>query len=254
MASNYLQLLLYKTYADLKSESQRTYAGFFWWFAEPVISMAIYYVVFVKFFHHNEANYVPFLLVGLVIWRWFHVCLSQGASAILNGRRLLLQLYVPKHLFHNVVILGNSYKFLFSLAVLLLFLWVYGLPPTHYYLALPLVLIIQLMFIMACTGIAAALTPFLPDLKIVIDNLLRGVMFLSGVFYAGSIIPEKYQFYFYLNPMAVFIESYRNILIDGTWPHWERLTWITVASMAGIAFGRHLLSRFDYSYPKVVQG
>lgn len=248
----YILLILYQTYADLRTEARRTYAGFLWWFAEPLLHMAVYYLVFAVLMQRGEANFVPFLLIGLVVWRWFHVSLMQGGMAISSNKRLMQQLYMPKVIFPSVSILSNAIKFGFTLTMLLLFLWVYGLLPTVHYFALPILLAVQMLLIMGCTYIAASIMPLVPDLRIMLDNALRAVMFVSGLFFSGDIVPESLKPWFYANPMAVMLESYRDVLLHGQWPHWERLAWIVLASMAGIVLGRRLLRHFDYSYPKVM--
>ena len=39
-------ILLYKTYAELKVEAQRNYLGFLWWIGEPMLFMLVYYFLF----------------------------------------------------------------------------------------------------------------------------------------------------------------------------------------------------------------
>lgn len=248
----YFLLTLYKTYADLRAETQRTYAGFLWWFVEPLLHMAVYYLVFAVLMQRGEADFVPFLLIGLVTWRWFHVSLMQGASAISNNKRLMQQLYIAKLLFPAVSILGNAVKFVITLAILLVFLWLYGLLPTVHYLALPAVLVAHMLLIMGCTFVAAAILPFLPDLRLMLDNALRALMFVSGIFFSGDIIPKDLQFWFYLNPMASLIESYRNVLMHDAWPLWGHLGGIAVVSVLLMAMGAKLIRRFDYAYPKLM--
>lgn len=248
----YFLLTLYKTYADLRAESQRTYAGFLWWFVEPLLLMAVYYLVFAVLMHRGEADFVPFLLIGLVCWRWFHVSLMQGANSITNNKRLMQQLHIQKLLFPSSSILGNCIKLLFTLSILLIFLWVYGLLPTIHYLAFPVIMAVQLLFILGCTFITAAILPFLPDLRIMLDNALRAIMFLSGIFFSGDIIPEPLKMWFYLNPMAVFIESWRDVLMHDSWPMWGHLGGIALLSIAMIFVGSRLIRHFDYSYPKLM--
>jgi hypothetical protein len=122
-----------------------------------------------------------------------------------------------------VTILTDLAKFGFVLALLLIFLWISGFGVGITYLALPLLIISQLMLITALAWFVAALVPFLPDLKILVDHILQITFFLSGIFFAGSSIPEQYQFYFYLNPMANLIEGYRDILMHNQWPDWSAL-------------------------------
>lgn len=247
-------LILYQAYADLRAEAKRTYAGFIWWFAEPLLHMVIYYLVFALILHRGTEDFVPFLLIGLVSWRWFQVSLMQGSMSILHGRRIMQQIYLPKTIFPSVNILTNAVKASMTLLVLLVFLWVYGLLPTLYYLALPAIIGAQLVLIMGGVYLCAAVLPFLPDLRILIDNALRALMFVSGIFFAGSAVPEQWQFWFYLNPMAVIIESYRDVLMSGQWPHWERLVYVVALGMAALIVGKALIRRFDYHYPKVQGG
>lgn len=252
LKSHYLQLILFKTYADLRAEAARTYINFLWWIIEPILYMGVFYVVFGLLFQRGQGNFVPFLLCGLVTWKWFDSSLRNGAVAITANNGLMQQVYLPKIIFPSITIVTNTIKFVFILIMLLLFLQWYGASIGMAYVALPLALGVQLLFITACTYLAAAVVPLLPDIKLLIDNGLTLLFFLSGIFFSGDTIPEQYQFYFYLNPMAFLIESYRNILLDNRWPDWQGLGWIILASLAGIYMGQRLLTRFDRTYPRTL--
>jgi lipopolysaccharide transport system permease protein len=82
---------------------------------------------------------------------------------------------------------------------------------------------------------------------------MRGVFFLSGIFYAGKSLSPGAQAYFYLNPMAVLIESFRDILLYDAWPRWDRLVWILWVGVALAWGGWFTLRRLDRVYPKVVR-
>ncbi|MCH1550707.1 MAG: hypothetical protein L7T19_06050, partial [Pseudomonadales bacterium] len=75
-------LITFKVYAELKAESNRTYAGYLWWVFEPLLFMAVYYFVFGVLFGRNTEDFVPFLLVGVTIWHWIQSSISHSASAI----------------------------------------------------------------------------------------------------------------------------------------------------------------------------
>ena len=67
MRRNYLELLLFSTYAELRAERSRSYLGLVWWVLEPAMMMAVFYIVFAVVLKTNAPDYVPFLLVGLTI-------------------------------------------------------------------------------------------------------------------------------------------------------------------------------------------
>ncbi|MEN9848535.1 MAG: hypothetical protein RL368_1275 [Pseudomonadota bacterium] len=246
------ELILYKTYADLRAETERTYLGFLWWIFEPIMYMSVFYVMFGLMLGHKTDDFVPFLLVGLTIWQWFKSCLSHGSESILGAHGLITQIHLPKVIFPIILILTDTVKFIFIFSLLLIFLWLYGYSITIHYLALPILFFVQLLFTTSLTFILAAVVPFLPDLRFVVENVLQAVFFVSGVFVAASIVPEEYLGYYYLNPMTNLIEDYRNVLMYAKMPDWSSLLVIMAISVLGIIFGAYLIKRFEHIYPKVM--
>lgn len=249
--TRYIELVLYKTYADLRAETEKTYMGFLWWIIDPLFFMLVFYVVFGLLLNNNTDNFIPFLLTGLVTWRWFDNTIMHGSSALQDNGGLMRQVYIPKLVFPVVTILTDLVKFSFVFSMLLLYLWLSGFGVNQSYLALPFILLVEFVLIVTLTFLTAALVPFFPDLKILITHILQILFFLSGIFFSSERIPEAYRSYFYLNPMARLIESYRDVLLHARWPDWQGLTiTLVVALLAAIATGR-LLMRYDRIYPKI---
>ncbi|MBE9563464.1 MAG: ABC transporter permease [Proteobacteria bacterium] len=248
----YTELILYKTYADLRAETERTYLGFLWWIFEPVMYMGVFYIFFGILLGHRTDDYVPFLLIGLTSWQWLKSCLSHGAETIKGATPLMQQVHLPKVVFPIILILTDTVKFLFILSLLLIFLWLYGYGIGIAYLALPLILIVQMLFVLACTLFLAAIIPFVPDLRFVVENILLALFFMSGVMIRSDIVPEAYQSFYYLNPIVTIIESYRDILMYNVWPNNLSLLVISIISLLCIWLGAKLIARFEYIYPKIM--
>jgi lipopolysaccharide transport system permease protein len=249
----YLELVLYKTYADLKAEASRTYLSFLWWVIEPVLYMIVFYVVFDLLFKRGGGgDFIPFLLCGLTVWKWFDGTLRGGMVALRSNISLMRQVHIPKILFPTVTILNNTVKFAIVQLLLLIFLQLYGFTPTWVYLALPLLILVQLCLIAACTYWLAAVEPFLPDIKPIVANVLTLMLFLSGIFYSPDRIPEAYRAYFFLNPMAGLIDAYRDVLLEGVWPNWSRVLWVAVASAGALYTGILFLKAKDRVYPRIL--
>jgi len=251
MLAGYIELILYKTYADLKAENERTYLGFLWWIFEPLLFMGVFYLVYGTLLARGRVDFVPFLLIGLITWQWLKSCVSHGSSTIYGGHALMQRIHLPKVIFPIVLILTDTFKFVFIFALLLFYLWGSGHPPQLSYLALPLVLLVELLLITAITFWIAAIVPFLPDVRFVVETILQAVFFLSGIFFSADMIPAQYLGYFYLNPIANLIEDYRSVLLHGQWPDWSGLALIGGLSIVGIWLGARLIRHFEYLYPKV---
>lgn len=254
VSRKYTELVRYKVAADLRAEAARTYLGFVWWVLDPIILMAIFYVLFGLLLQRGGEHFVQFLLIGLVSWRWFHITVFNGSNALPAGHGLIRQVYLPKLLLPLVAILTELVKFAVVLILLLTFLWASGFGPGPVWLALPVLLLVQLALIGGVTLLLASLVPFLPDLKPLIGHLLQMLFFLSGIFYDPAEIPEAYRGYFFLNPMAALIDGYREVLLHDRWPGGWRLLAIAGLSAGLIMLARTILQRYDRVYPKLIQG
>lgn len=250
--NNYLELILYKAYADLKAEASRGYLGTLWWVLEPMLYLAVFYVLFAIIRHQGEGDFVAFLLVGLIAWKWFASTVIQGSKSVANGAGLMQQVYLPKYIFPGVVAVTNSVKFLIVLTIMLVFLVFYGIPPVLEWFSLPALVIVQFILMLAISSVLAAVLPFLPDLRQLIDNALVLLFFLSGVIFDISRAPEGIKAYLYLNPMVAMIENYRAVLIKGKIPDWSVLFIILALSVAGLVLAMWLFRRYDRVYPKVI--
>lgn len=251
---HYLELVFYKAWCDLASEASRAYVGFLWWILEPLFYMAAFYIAFGIGLKAGGTEKVLFLLSGLVPWKWFSSSVQNGSLAIQNNSGLIQQVYLPKYILPWIVVITNSAKFLIILALLLLLAVFLGHGPNLQWLALPVLVLVEFLLIAALTALTASLVPLLPDLRLIVDNGLMVLMFLSGIFYEVSSVPPKVQAVLRANPIVPVIEGYRSVLVDRTWPDWSGLVAVGIAAGAVYALAYWVLRRFDREYPKHMIG
>ncbi len=250
MTPHYLQLILYKTRADLKVEAARGYMGMLWWVLEPVLYMGAFYIIFAVALQRGGENFVPWLLIGLVTWKWFDTTVRMSLNAITAGKGLMSQVYLPKVFFPAVVILKNTVKYLVTLGMLLVFLLFYG-TGSWSWLAIPLLLVVQLLLVCGVTFSVAAVTPLYPDLKLLMSNVLMLMFFLSGVFFDTSNLQGWLGVLLDFNPMVHIIHAWRDALLLGQWPDMVGLTVVLLFSVAMCWLGLFLLRRYDRLYPRL---
>ncbi len=249
---HYANLVLFRTYADLCSQTARTYLSYLWWVLDPLFYMLTLYIVFGKLLQRGTADFVEFLLIGVVTWRWLHTSLRRSCDILMTNAGLLQRIYVPKLVFPAVAVLSDTVKFMIVFILLVIFIAFVGHLPTYSWAGLILLILLQLMLICGFAFIFSAITPFVPDFRLLVDSALTFIMFLSGVFYDPSRIPQPYQDYFFLNPIAILIESYRVILINGSFPDISRLIYVFGVAFFAMLVGCKLLHVFDRMYPKIV--
>lgn len=255
MKKNLWELVWFRAYADLKSEASRTYIGILWWILDPVMQMGIFYLVFGVGLRGTGRtdNFVQFLLIGIIIWRWFATSVNFSSGAIMQNRSLVLRLDIDKWVFPATLIAGNTFKFLIAFAMLIGFLQYSGMPLTWHYLILPLVLIVQLVLIAGVAFVLAALVPLLPDLRNVVSHLIMLMFFLSGIFYDVETMPEKFQWVFDINPMVHVIQAHRAVMLHGEMPDWQPLLAVLALGLVLMWTGAKLMRSLNVVYAKALQ-
>jgi lipopolysaccharide transport system permease protein len=63
----------------------------------------------------------------------------------------------------------------------------------------------------------------------------------------------EYQHYFFMNPMALLIDSYRIVLMEAQQPDWNRLMIVGAVGVFGCVIATALIKRLDYVYPRILQ-
>lgn len=245
------EILLYQVYCQLRLESERLYIGYLWWGIETILEMAVLYVIFRGILGSPEQHYLSFLLCGLVSWRWLAQSVARAAPSILQNQPLASQVFVPKLVFPLVMLIADAAKFAVGLVVLLVFLQIDGLSLTATYLAFPMVLAVQSLFIAAVSLWVAALVPFLRSILVVLDVALRFGMFASGVFFNLDRVGEPMRGLLAWNPMAVILDAWRGVLMDSIWPDVGALAGVAAASIMAI-LGAHLfVNSRELLYPRL---
>lgn len=249
-----IPLLLFKTSANLRTEVSRYYLNYLWWIIDPVLTMATFYVVFGIFLNRGIPHFVAFLLIGLTAWNWFARSVQHSANSILQGRGLMMQVDIPKIFFPLEIFLRDTFKHLFVVVLLLVFLVFYPTPVSETWVALPVLMIAQAALILSISIICAMVVPFVQDLSFVIGTGIQLMFFGSGIFYRiEDVVLPEHQHILYLNPMAGLLKEYRNVLMYSTWPDWVYIGKIFLVSCLLLVFAVYMLRKLDYIYPRISQ-
>lgn len=252
MPIHYLDVVFYRAFTEIKTEIYSQWLGLLWWILEPLLYMGVFYIIFAILGLRGGGDIVPFLLVGLVPWKWFAASVYTGSVSIKRAAALIQQIYVPKYVFLCVSVLTSLMRFIVVLSLLLLFLVFYGYQVTPAWLDLLPVIFVQGLLVFGVAGLFAALIPFVEDLLILVTNGLTLMFFLSGIFFDISKAPASLLPYIYLNPMVTLIEAYREVLLEGREPNWLALLGVGAFAFALTMAALYLLRRFDRHYPKVL--
>ena len=249
----YFDVYFVKLALNLKSEARKTYLNFAWWVLEPCMFVAVFYVVFEIFLNRGTDNFLVFLLCGKIPFLWFSRTVTNSSNSIMAGRGLISQVAIAKYFFPLVVVGQDFVKQLIVFVFLLIFISSYGMQISWAWFYVIPVLLTQLSLVIACSFVAAAIVPFLPDFKFIINALMMMLMFASGIFYSfEEVILPKHQELFLVNPMANLIVNYRTVLMHNAAPDWVSLTLICLLSLIVILLMVNLYDKINSKFARLV--
>jgi lipopolysaccharide transport system permease protein len=201
---------------DFIANYQQTVLGPLWIFLQPALTTLVYWIIFSRIAKVSTDNVPPilFYLPGIIVWNYFSDCLNGTMYTFIQNSTLFGKVYFPRLVVPLSNIIAHSIR---MLVVLLLFFIVYlfyyfntaFIAPSPYILLLPFLLILTAFFSFGAGLIISVLTARYRDLDYTLQFLLRLFMFTTPVVYPASIVPQEYQFLYWLNPLTAFIETFR---------------------------------------------
>lgn len=216
--SHYLDVVTVLAQKDFKIRYRNSVLGFLWSLLNPLAYMVILTLVFSLLLAVNIPNFPAWLLIGLLVWRFFQVSTNQSLFAIAGNISLVNKMYIPRYL---IVLSGNLANFLgagLEFVALLPLLVLLGVNLTLYALLLPVILVLEFFLVFGISLLLSSLSLKYRDFNQLWDITLQLGFFLSPIVYDANLIPAPYRLIYSLNPMTALIESTRSILIGQSLP------------------------------------
>lgn len=210
---------------DFKIKYKRSVLGVLWSVLYPLLTMAVMAVVFSQMFKFKVegVNYLVYLLTGLVIFNYFSEASSGAMSSVVSNFSLINKVYIPKYIFPISKVLFVGINFLLTLIPLLLMIIFTGKGDEKciiniYYLLLPYAYICMLMFTLGMGFILSTVSIFFRDMFYIYGVLLTLWTYATPIFYDITMLSPVMQSILKWNPLYMYIDFTRNIIIYGRVP------------------------------------
>ncbi|MCB1848668.1 MAG: ABC transporter permease [Halieaceae bacterium] len=230
----YLRLADTMARMSLRAEASRYFLGYIWWILEPMLWVAVFYVVFEVLLQAGRADFLVFLMCGKLAFIWFSKSVNQAANSIVMNRGLVGRINVTKTLFPLAVVQEGLYRqaAVFLLLFCVLFAWGYT-PSLAWFYVVP-VIVVNYLMIVACAYIGACLVCLVRDFSMIISLGMTFLLFTSGIFWDVRHLPDPAltELVLAVNPLAFILDAYRQVLMFHTPPAWMHLLWVGCGAVA----------------------
>ncbi len=227
------------TRTEFRLRDQGTLAGFLWTLLHPLLIFLILNLVFTQWMSPQVPDYAACLLIGIVQWNFFATATSAGLTSLRRKAGLIGSYAFPR----IAVVLSSIFAVLLShlleWAVLLAALVVLGVSPRPGWLALPLLIVLELALAVGLAGLLSVLAVEIRDLEHVWGLLLYGLFFLTPVFYTTDVLGAAARPWVALNPLSWIVEATRAVMLGpgARWPSGGMILVAACAGLCGLALG-----------------
>ncbi len=241
----YRDLLFFLLWREIKGRYRQMALGPLWMLVAPLGQMIIYSVLLgvLARLPSEGVPYALFTYAGLLPWQFFANTTRQTADSLVNQQAIIAKVYFPRLIIPLVSVLSGLVDFLASLVVLAILMLFFRVAPAWTFVALPFFLILATMLGLGIGLWLACLNVKFRDTAIGLGFALEALRFLTPVVYASSLIPERWQTLYHLNPLTPVIEGFRWALLGvGPMPNWTAAWAVLVALLvliSGAFYFRH---------------
>jgi lipopolysaccharide transport system permease protein len=211
----YRELVYFLAWRDVKVRYKQTALGIAWVVLQPLAAMAIFSIVFGRLANlpSDGVPYPLFVFAGLVPWFYFANATSTASGSLVANTNLVSKVYFPRLAVPLAAVLAGLVDLAIGLVLELVLLAIFGVPPTPRLMLVPVLVLLLALTALAVSIWLSALDVQYRDVRYAIPFLVQLWLFATPVVYPLSVISDRWQWLFALNPVTGTIEGFRWALL-----------------------------------------
>ena len=253
-------LIRYMAQRQMARTYQGSYLGLLWAFLSPLLMVALLTFIFseligIRFREvtgNPSLNFGLYLYCGLLPFLTYSQALSRGVSIIQRNNNLVQGVVFPLEILPLTTIVSALVQNLLGVGALLVVLVAFGQPLHLTTLLLPLVLVPQLLFTLGLCYLVAVAGTYVPDIRETLRAVIRGTFFITPILWPTGRVPEDWRFLVDYNPLAVLVNAYRDLIINGELPGLESALWFSLFAVALFVVGLFVFDRVKHNFADLI--
>ncbi len=208
------ELLYFFVWRDVKVKYRQTFLGILWAILQPLLLMAIFYVVFFRALKiTSEISYPVYTLAALVFWGLFSSGISHSSESLLSSAPMIRKIYFPRLLIPLSTLIASLIDFFIAFLLFLIILLVFRQPVNwNAVWCFPIALLVTFFSSMGIGMFLAALNVKYRDFRYLLPFAMQLLFFGSQIVYSIHALDTYNQWIvslFYLNPLNGALELIR---------------------------------------------
>jgi ABC-type polysaccharide/polyol phosphate export permease len=232
---------------------KRSYLGLSWILLSPLVWVFFLALIFSDEFGikgrmvpvtgEADLNFGLYLYCGLLPFLAFSEAMNKGMNAVRSSSGLVQKVVFPMEILPFTNTIASMIDKFFGVGALLIVVVLFGRELHWTALALPLIVVLQVVFILGLSYFMAVVGTYLPDLTEVMRPVIRGTFFLTPIIWSPDRLPEQIRWVVDYNPLAYLVNAYREAVLFGNLPGTLSTVYFTLFSVALFVAGFALFNR-----------
>ena len=249
----YRELLLFLTWRDVKVRYKQTAMGATWAIIQPlfiVLTFAVFFGLLVGVPTEN-LPFLVFYYCGLLPWTFFANAVTQSSMSLVGSANLITKVYFPRAIVPAAAVGACLVDLLIAAAILVGMSAYYGLGRTSQVLMLPVLVALTALLALGLGMWLAALTVKYRDVRHALPFVLQLWMFLTPIIYPLDIVPERWRWLMFLNPLTGIVEGLRDALAGRAF-NWTALGLSALVTLLILCAAAYAFQRIEKSFADLI--
>lgn len=203
---------------NLKIKYRRSALGVLWTLFTPLLLTGIYYFVFKVVMRVQVPRHLTYILSGVLPWAFFSQSISESTEILVANTGLLSRVPVPVHLLPYVSALTHFTTLLIAMPIVVGSALLENATPTVWWPFLGVYGLLLFLMTYSLSLIVGIGFVYFRDLRHLVGLGLQLLFYATPVLYSAEMIPEKYRWFLYFNPLAHLFDGIHRILVEGLSP------------------------------------
>lgn len=249
----YRDLLYILALRDIKVRYKQTVLGAAWAIIQPLFTMLIFSVFFGRLagIPSEGIPYPLFAYAGLLPWTFFSNAVTNSGNSLVGNSNLITKVYFPRMIIPMATVAAGLIDFVIAFGLLIVLMFYYGTGLSVSISMLPILVILTSLLAIGIGMWMSALNVKYRDVRYALPFLIQLGMFASPIIYPSSLVPEKWRWLVWLNPIAGQIEAYRSAFFGKPF-NWLALGISAIMTFAILIYAAYNFRRMEKSFADII--